>query len=131
MPHSVSIEETKNPIPFISSPSPILGSSSYHSSPLQLQLDGESTEDTKDAISHIESRSPRVNVQYWGFPNTMDLESSEEGKIRSQRKSVGGTLSGDTEVAIVGNTFEGMLEMLSRTKKSIGRALCHAIDCAK
>ena len=63
LPHSVSIEETKNPIPFISSPSPILGSSSYHSSPLQLQLDRESTEDTKDSISQTESRSPRFNVQ--------------------------------------------------------------------
>ena len=39
-------------------------------------------------------------MQQWGFPNTMDLESSEEGKIRSERKSVGGTLSGDTEVVI-------------------------------
>ena len=81
LPHSLSIEETKNPILFISSPSPIQGSSSYHSSPLQLQLDGESTEDTKDAISHIESRSPRVNVQQWGLPKTMDMESSEEFKI--------------------------------------------------
>ena len=36
LPHSVSIEETKNSIPFIYSPSPIRGSSSYHSSSLQL-----------------------------------------------------------------------------------------------
>ena len=52
LPHSVSIEETENSIPFISNPSPIRGSSSDHSSPLQLHLDGEETEDTKDAISH-------------------------------------------------------------------------------
>ena len=62
LPHSVSIEETENSILFISSPSPIRGSSSDHSSPLQLHLDGEATEDTKDAISHTKSRSPRVNV---------------------------------------------------------------------
>ena len=36
LPHSISIEETENSIPFISSPSPIRGSSSYHSSSLQL-----------------------------------------------------------------------------------------------
>ena len=38
LPHSVSIEETKDSIPFISNPSPIRGSSSDHSSPLQLNL---------------------------------------------------------------------------------------------
>ena len=43
LPHSVSIEETKNSIPFISSPSQIWGSSSDHSSPLQLHLDAEET----------------------------------------------------------------------------------------
>ena len=63
LPHFVSIEETKNSIPFISNPSPIQGSSLNHSSLFQLHLDGEVTKDTKDAISHIESRSPRFNVQ--------------------------------------------------------------------
>ena len=29
------------------------------------------------------------------------------------------------------DSFEGMLKTLSRTKESIGRASCHAIDCAK
>ena len=61
----------------------------------------------------------------------MDLESSEEGKISSERKSVGGTLSADTEPTIARDTFEGMLETLSRTKESIGIGSCHAIDCAK
>ena len=92
LPHSVSIEETEDYIPFISSPSPIRGSSSDHSSPLQIHLDSEATKDTKDVISHTESRSTRVNVQQWGLPNTMDMESSEEGKITSERKLVGGTL---------------------------------------
>ena len=61
----------------------------------------------------------------------MDLESSEEGKIILEWKSVGGTLNGDTEAAIARDTFEGMLEMLSITKESIGKALRHAIDYAK
>ena len=61
----------------------------------------------------------------------MDTESSEEGKISSELKSVGGTLSGDTEATIAMDTFEGILEMLSSTKESMGRALRHAIYCAK
>ena len=61
----------------------------------------------------------------------MDLESSEEGKISSEQKLVGGTLSGDTKVAISIDIFERMLEALSRTKESIGRASRHAIDCSK
>ena len=65
-------------------------------------------------------------MQQWGMPNTMDLESSEEG-----RKSVGETLSGDTKAAISRDTFEGMLERLSRTEESIDRSLYHDIDCAK
>ena len=38
LPHSVSIEETEDSIPFISSRSPIRGISSNHSSSLQLHL---------------------------------------------------------------------------------------------
>ena len=63
LPHYVSIEETENSISFISSPSPIWGSSSDCSSPLQIHLDGEATKDTKDDIAHTESISPIVNVQ--------------------------------------------------------------------
>ena len=61
----------------------------------------------------------------------MDLESSEEGKISSEQKLVGGTPSGDTEATIAKDTFEGMLQTLSRMKESIGRASRHAIDCEK
>ena len=56
----------------------------------------------------------------------MDLESSEKG-----RKSVGETLSGDTEAAISRDTCERMLETLSRMKEINGRVLRHAVDCAK
>ena len=61
----------------------------------------------------------------------MDLESSEEGKIRSERKSIGRTLNGDTKATLSKDTFEGMLETMSRTKESIGRASRHSIGCAK
>ena len=56
----------------------------------------------------------------------MDLESSEEGQ-----KSIRETLSEDTKATISNDTFEGILETLSRTKESIDRASCYAIDCAK
>ena len=70
-------------------------------------------------------------MQQWGLPNTMDLESSEEGKISSEGKSVGGTLSGDTKETIARDTFEGMLETLSIMEEIIGRASRHAIDYEK
>ena len=61
----------------------------------------------------------------------MDQESSEEGKISSERKLVGGTLSGDTKATIATDTFEGILERLSRTEESIGRASHDAIYSIK
>ena len=61
----------------------------------------------------------------------MDLESSQEGKISLERKSVGGTLSGDIEASIARDTFEGILETLSRMEESIERASRHSIGCAK
>ena len=61
----------------------------------------------------------------------MDLESSEEGKISSEWKSIGGILSGDIEATISKDTFEWKLETLLRMKESIGRESRHAIDCAK
>ena len=48
-----------------------------------------------------------------------------------QKKQLPGTLSGDTEASISRDTFEGMLETLSRTKESIVIASRHAIDYAK
>ena len=61
----------------------------------------------------------------------MDMESSEEGKISSEQKSVGGKFSGDTKATIAKETFEWILETLSWKKESIGIVSCHSIDCAK
>ena len=36
-----------------------------------------------------------------------------------------------TEASIARETFEGILKTLSRAKEIIGKASCHAIDCAK
>ncbi|KAJ0966852.1 hypothetical protein J5N97_023769 [Dioscorea zingiberensis] len=57
-------------------------------------------------------------------------EESEDRSSPEDRPS-GGSLSGDTEAAVARDALEGMLETLSRTKESIGRATRLAIECAK
>ncbi|KAL8208158.1 hypothetical protein R6Q57_007570 [Mikania cordata] len=54
-----------------------------------------------------------------------------EERTSSGHRPAGGSLSGGTEAAVARDAFEGMIETLSRTKESIGRATRHAIDCAK
>lgn len=132
MPQYDGNEETANSIPlFMSSPSPIRETSSHRCSPHQLHPASVPHGDAKNTSAGVESGSPRGNIDQWGSTDAMNLRSSEEGKISSDQKSVGGILSGDTEAAVARDTFEGMLETLSRTKESIGRATRHAIDCAK
>nr|GEY59980.1 hypothetical protein [Tanacetum cinerariifolium] len=60
-----------------------------------------------------------------------DPADIEERRTSSGHRPAGGSLSGGTEAAVARDTFEGMIETLSRTKDSIGRATRHAIDCAK
>jgi hypothetical protein len=61
----------------------------------------------------------------------LDIEEVEERRVSSGHRTAGGSLSGGTEAAVARDAFEGMIETLSRTKESIGRATRHAIDCAK
>ncbi|KAF8082333.1 hypothetical protein N665_0832s0006 [Sinapis alba] len=63
--------------------------------------------------------------------NQNESDDNEERRRSSGHESVGGSLSGGTEAAVSRDAFEGMLETLSRTKESIGRATRLAIDCAK
>ncbi|KAJ0740089.1 putative PWWP domain, CID domain-containing protein [Helianthus annuus] len=60
-----------------------------------------------------------------------DPAEFEERRTSSGHRPAGGSLSGGTEAAVARDAFEGMIETLSRTKESIGRATRHAIDCAK
>ncbi|KAK9676453.1 hypothetical protein RND81_11G078400 [Saponaria officinalis] len=57
-------------------------------------------------------------------------ESEEKGPMIGHH-SAGRALSGGTEAAVARDAFEGMIETLSRTKESIGRATRLAIDCTK
>ncbi|XP_048233919.1 ENHANCER OF AG-4 protein 2 isoform X2 [Ricinus communis] len=63
--------------------------------------------------------------------NQVDAEEIEERRVSSGHRAAGGSLSGGTEAAVARDAFEGMIETLSRTKESIGRATRLAIDCAK
>lgn len=63
--------------------------------------------------------------------NQLDIEEVEERRVSSGHRAAGGSLSGGTEAAVARDAFEGMIETLSRTKESIGRATRLAIDCAK
>jgi hypothetical protein len=61
----------------------------------------------------------------------VEAEEIEEQRVSSGQRAAGGSLSGGTEAAVARDAFEGMIETLSRTKESIGRATRLAIDCAK
>ncbi|MCI23959.1 ENHANCER OF AG-4 protein 2-like, partial [Trifolium medium] len=75
--------------------------------------------------------SPPTNEYHSVSQNQLDADEIEERRVGSVQRGPGGSLSGDTEAAVARDAFEGMIETLSRTKESIGRATRLAIDCAK
>ncbi|KAI4373145.1 hypothetical protein MLD38_011304 [Melastoma candidum] len=95
----------------------------------QLLLPSVSSFGNKDALGlnhqkkSISSPAPAYASQY-----QHNGESTEDKRVNAGHK---GSLSGDTEAAVTRDAFEGMIETLSRTKESIGRATRLAIDCAK
>ncbi|KFK27636.1 hypothetical protein AALP_AA8G409100 [Arabis alpina] len=80
---------------------------------------------------HQQDSSPSNHGHQSSSRNQIETDDNEERRLSSGHKSVGGSLSGGTEAAVSRDAFEGMLETLSRTKESIGRATRLAIDCAK
>ncbi|MBA0740490.1 hypothetical protein Gogos_013686, partial [Gossypium gossypioides] len=75
--------------------------------------------------------SPSTLGHLSGSQNQQDTEETEERRASSGHMATGGSLSGGTEASVARDAFEGMIETLSRTKESIGRATRLAIDCAK
>ncbi|XP_022761897.1 ENHANCER OF AG-4 protein 2-like [Durio zibethinus] len=75
--------------------------------------------------------SPSTLGHQSGSLNQHDAEEIEERRASSGHMAAEGSLSGGTEAAVARDAFEGMIETLSRTKESIGRATRLAIDCAK
>ncbi|VVB17516.1 unnamed protein product [Arabis nemorensis] len=80
---------------------------------------------------HQQDSSPSNHGHQSSSRNQIETDDNEERRLSSGHKSVGGSLSGGTEAAVSRDAFEGMIETLSRTKESIGRATRLAIDCAK
>lgn len=80
---------------------------------------------------HQQDSSPSNHEHKSSSRNQIETDDNEERRLSSGHKSVGGSLSGGTEAAISRDAFEGMIETLSRTRESIGRATRLAIDCAK
>ncbi|KAJ0094602.1 hypothetical protein Patl1_16371 [Pistacia atlantica] len=75
--------------------------------------------------------SPSTHGHLSATRSQLDSEEIEERRVSSGHRAGGGSLSGGTEAAVARDAFEGMIETLSRTKESIGRATRLAIDCAK
>ncbi|CAA7023467.1 unnamed protein product [Microthlaspi erraticum] len=80
---------------------------------------------------HQQESSPSNHGHQSSSRNQNETDDNEERRLSSGHKSVGGSLSGGTDAAVSRDAFEGMIETLSRTKESIGRATRLAIDCAK
>ncbi|KAG7556180.1 CID domain [Arabidopsis suecica] len=80
---------------------------------------------------HQQGSSPSNHGHQSSSRSQIETDDNEERRLSSGHKSVGGSLSGSTEAAVSRDAFEGMLETLSRTRESIGRATRLAIDCAK
>ncbi|CAM8999088.1 unnamed protein product [Rhodiola kirilowii] len=84
----------------------------------------------------VNSRNQSARGSFSGGTEAALLEpqvatEKHEERVSSDHQSTRGSLSGGTEAAVVRDAFEGMIETLSRTKESIGRATRLAIDCAK
>ncbi|VFQ75013.1 unnamed protein product [Cuscuta campestris] len=75
--------------------------------------------------------SPASEFRQLSSIDPPECEEQEERRVSSEHWTTGGSLSGNTEAAVARDAFEGMIETLSRTKESIGRATRLAIDCAK
>lgn len=75
-------------------------------------------------IAFPESPGERIVLK---SPTELDHEHGKSPKSRQ----VSGSPSIGTDAAIARDALEGMIETLSRTKESIGRATRHAIECSK
>lgn len=80
----------------------------------------------QSSLSSLSSHIPQPSAD-----NHPEVEEFEDQRYGSGHRAADDPLSGGTEAAVARDAFEGMIETLSRTKESIGRATRLAIDCAK
>ncbi|XP_076950609.1 ENHANCER OF AG-4 protein 2-like [Bidens hawaiensis] len=90
----------------------------------------EATGKSPGSISAVQPITPGLGIVAQ-TDDQSDPAEFVERRASSGHHPAGGSLSGGTEAAVARDAFEGMIETLSRTKESIGRATRHAIDCAK
>lgn len=89
-------------------------------------------ENIHGSYASITVGSPSTHANELASQSQPDVEEPvEERKASSDSKPAGSSPSGGTDAAVARDAFEGMIETLSRTKESIGRATRLAIDCAK
>ncbi|KAJ6916709.1 hypothetical protein NC652_019199 [Populus alba x Populus x berolinensis] len=104
------------------------------SSPSMIFLCGTSNAvqaDMQGFYHHTNLVSPSSHGRQSASHSQVEAEEIEEQRVSSGQRAAGGSFSGGTEAAVARDAFEGMIETLSRTKESIGRATRLAIDCAK
>ncbi|KAL9166859.1 hypothetical protein ABFS82_05G058700 [Erythranthe guttata] len=82
-------------------------------------------------VQGLHPTSPFSDIRPFPSINEHENEDLEERRASSGRQATGSSLSAGTDAAVARDSFEGMIETLSRTKESIGRATRLAIDCAK
>ncbi|XP_057477624.1 ENHANCER OF AG-4 protein 2 isoform X2 [Actinidia eriantha] len=118
---------------FLGSSTDVIGRSLSPASSVQPFLSGSSNilqPDVQGYYPHTSIASPSHCHQF-SSNNQPNTEEFGERRVSSGHGPAGGSLSGGTEAAVARDAFEGMIETLSRTKESIGRATRLAIDCAK
>ncbi|KAF5177661.1 Enhancer of ag-4 protein [Thalictrum thalictroides] len=127
--HSQSLSQENCTSASISAVHPVQGSISPDSANQSFPF-STSIAMQQDAKGPVAQTSPSSHVHQFKLEQ-VDQEECEEGKTSSGYHARCGSLSGGTEAVVARDAFEGMIETLSRTKDSIGRATRLAIDCAK
>ncbi|CAM6084588.1 unnamed protein product [Calypogeia fissa] len=91
-------------------------------------------------VQHVPSLNPqdapKSSGPYAEFLSPNDSVGGRSGRDKTSGAQPSGSRDGEqpiesTEAAIARDSFTGMLETLSRTKESIGRASHHALECVK
>ncbi|CAL9073704.1 unnamed protein product [Musa acuminata var. zebrina] len=113
----------------ISAPTVIHGRSPSPSS-IPFSTANSSQKNMKGTYACTPLGSPSAAPQEFSSLNKVELEEYEH-RNSPEYRPLGGSLSGGTEAAVARDALEGMIETLSRTKDSIGRATRLAIECAR
>ncbi|RWW31238.1 hypothetical protein GW17_00004138 [Ensete ventricosum] len=119
-----------NAIPVILTPNALLGRSPSPATPIPFSSTNSAQRDIKETYGSMPFDSPSAAPWELSSTNKVEIEECEHRTSPDQRP-LGISLSGGTDAAVARDAFEGMIETLSRTKDSIGRATRLAIECAK